>query len=346
MRQLGFVLYLIIVVCLLGEAIFWLLPEEKKKPPYDTAVRDPLLGWKPKPNYSFEGPMQSLDGTEYEVSFTTQNNGFRHFAKVRDTSRTGLLLIGDSYTQAVEVSDDKTFYQYVAYSLGWQVYAFGMAGYGTLQELFILESYLDMVQPDWILLQFCSNDFIDNDHQLEKNADYHVGLRRPYYTLEEELVYAHPEGRLVELVERTRFLRYLRASTLSLWGSRQKSDDRIRSEEKITRGKVNDEDYARSLKVTQLLLERIKHRLSPEQTLAVFSADRFEPQYSDFKEICDFLDILFIPFPNAEFYEMRQDREVYAHDGYHWNELGHRLIGQQLVKVLGAEERKLVAAEN
>ena len=94
MRQLGFVLYLIIIVVLLGEAVFWLLPKEQKNPPYDTAVRDPLLGWKPKSNYSFQGSMQSLDGTQYAVSLSTQDNGFRHFPAERDTDQVRLLLIG------------------------------------------------------------------------------------------------------------------------------------------------------------------------------------------------------------------------------------------------------------
>ena len=35
---------------------------------------------------------------------------------------------------------------------------------------------------------------------------------------------------------------------------------------------------------------------------------------------------------------MRQYKEVYAHDGYHWNEFGHRLVGEQLIKALRVEQ--------
>ena len=160
---------------------------------------------------------------------------------------------------------DKTYYQHLVDSLDWQVYAFGMAGYGTLQELFILEAYLDVVQPDWVLLQFCSNDFIDNDLLLERHADYQVGLRRPYYSLEEEkVIYAHPEGTMAKLVERTRFLRFLRESTRPFWEGKQEGDNPRLSEERISTGKANDSDYARSVFVTALLLERIKKQLSEE----------------------------------------------------------------------------------
>ena len=48
-----------------------------------------------------------------------------------------------------------------------EVFAYGAGGYGTLQEYLILDEVVDHIRPTMLLWQFCSNDFINNDHALE-----------------------------------------------------------------------------------------------------------------------------------------------------------------------------------
>src|SRR5688500_5741406 len=45
--------------------------------------------------------------------------------------------------------------------------ATGAGGYGTLPEYLVLDQTIDEIQPTMILWQFCTNDFISNDHDLE-----------------------------------------------------------------------------------------------------------------------------------------------------------------------------------
>ena len=58
----------------------------------------------------------------------------------------------------------------------------GRCGYGSLQEFMILGRYLDEISPDIVLWQFCSNDFINNYHELESvSFSNNNQMTRPYY---------------------------------------------------------------------------------------------------------------------------------------------------------------------
>lgn len=334
MRKVGFAIYMVVTVILLGEFVFWLLPDFNTHPPYDTAAIDREIGWRPKANYLYDGPMRSKDGSVYPVRFTTNAEGFQSYPQQRDEDKLQMFVIGDSFTQAVEVSDEKAYYYHFEEPLRAQVYAYGMAGYGTLQESMILEEYLERVQPDVVLLQFCSNDFIDNDRVLEAQAIYQVGLRRPYWNAEGELEYANPHGRMTTLVQRTNFLKFCWKKIRQIQQRHFPAKAEPISEEKIGLGKDKDPDYGRSVATTKKLLQRVKEQVGPDRQLVVFSSDGFDPQYHDAKALCEELGIPHLFFPLAAMNEMRATAEVYTLDGYHWNELGHKVVGTELVKQL------------
>ncbi|MEL6658208.1 MAG: SGNH/GDSL hydrolase family protein [Bacteroidota bacterium] len=334
MRWLGYLLYLLFMVVLLGELAFWLLPLDRKRPPYDTAEIDRTLGWKPKADYVYDGTMQDLNGLDYAVIFSTNEDGFRRFPSAVDRNKPQVLVVGDSFTQAVEVSDNEAYYRYFEDSLNAQVYAYGMAGYGTLQELMILEQYMEEIKPDLVVLQFCSNDFIDNDLLLEQKANYQVGLRRPYLTGADAPEYRHPQGKLAGWLQHTNFLHFCWKTVGKIRRAKSTGGAGEASEEKIAKGKEADEDYARSIQTTQELLEKMKEIIGKEALLVAFSSDVFQPQYTDFNNICHAVDIPHLPFPNGVLGRARKQEEVFTHDGYHWNALGHKIMGSELAKEL------------
>ncbi|MEO0874989.1 MAG: hypothetical protein AAFY48_10315, partial [Bacteroidota bacterium] len=65
-----------------------------------------------------------------------------------------------------------------------------------------------------------------------------------------------------------------------------------------------------------------------------FFSDVFQPQYTDFNNICHAVDIPHLPFPNGVLGRARKQEEVFTHDGYHWNALGHKIMGSELAKEL------------
>lgn len=333
-RSVGYLLFLGIAILACGELFIGFVPDSLPLPPYDTAQMDWKLGWKPKADYLYDGPMSDLNGKEYSVYLTTNDEGFRRYPKERVSEKYQILVIGDSYTQAVEVSDDKTYYRYFEDSLQAQVYAYGMAGYGTMQELMVLDRYLTEIEPDLVLWQFCSNDFIDNDLGLERDASYRVGLRRPYWDSKEGVTYGHPEGTLATVMQQTKFLRFCWKKTQGLRMRFNQDTLRRNSEEQIALGKEESADYARSIETTVDLLRQVQDRLGNEQQLVVFSADPYKPQSTDLALLCKDIGVALIPFPEDAFYRMRSSAEVYTHDGYHWNELGHQLIGSEIAKTL------------
>jgi len=207
MKQLKYILYLFFMVTLLGEILFLCIPSLREKPPpYNTGVLESKIGWRAKENYNHEGVMYSLDRQPYEISISTDENGFRNTPK--KTGAGSILIVGDSFTQSVEVSDDKTYYAYLGEALGRDVYAYGMAGYGTLQEYMILEEYMERINPVMVILQFCSNDFIDNEITLERNANYYVGLERPYLTDDLAVENQHPLNAVGQFINETNFLKF------------------------------------------------------------------------------------------------------------------------------------------
>src|SRR5262245_7331749 len=108
---------------------------------------DETLGWRARENYRFDGFKENADGTQYPVHLTQNEYGFRMFGDVR-SKRSKILVIGDSFTHAIQVSDDKTYYAYIRDILQTEVFAYGGDGYGTLQEYMMLDSYFDRIKPD------------------------------------------------------------------------------------------------------------------------------------------------------------------------------------------------------
>src|SRR5689334_9229214 len=78
-----------------------------------TTVRDKSydqeLAWIPTPSYAPKTrTLRDLAGRSYERVYRTDANGSRSWGT--HPGRPKVLFIGDSYTQAVEVSNDSTFY--------------------------------------------------------------------------------------------------------------------------------------------------------------------------------------------------------------------------------------------
>lgn len=97
--------------------------------------------------------------------FATNEQGYRgaplRVAKPQGHRR--VLLLGDSFTEAIQVDQTQTFAARLT-ELAPQVEFVnaGVACYGTVQQLRYLEQTGLDLAPDAVLLQYCSNDLIDN----------------------------------------------------------------------------------------------------------------------------------------------------------------------------------------
>ncbi len=139
---------------------------------------DDVLGWRPTPYYHKRARLKDCLGRDYDALFTSGGNGSRLWGTNRGKMK--VLFLGDSFTQATTVSNDKTYYYRFAEMTGLDVYALGSDGYGTLQESLLLREVVKQLSPDIFVLQFCNNDFVNNSISLEDNFVVFQQRIRPY----------------------------------------------------------------------------------------------------------------------------------------------------------------------
>lgn len=125
-------------------------------------VRKPGISWSGNP-LEREAPALALQHRSHEegrlVHYRTSENGFRN---APGQSRADIVFIGDSYTEAAQVSEEDTFVQRVGASAGLRAVNLGRGGYGPQQELIVLQRYGLAYQPRFVVWQlFDGNDLDD-----------------------------------------------------------------------------------------------------------------------------------------------------------------------------------------
>ena len=148
---------------------------------------DAMLGWSLRPN-SAEWITQ-----EAPQLVTTNRWGFRDLerqqAKPAGTFR--IAVLGDSFTEAVEVSLAETYCQQLEKRLNeqlgsdgrkFEVLSFGVVSYGNAQELLLLRRRVFDFQPDLVLAAvYLGNDLTDNFKELDNIREKHL---RPFFAID------------------------------------------------------------------------------------------------------------------------------------------------------------------
>lgn len=328
---------LLLVVTIVGEVLVRVshFKTEYKKsplnPPYDTAEKDDYLGWKMKPGYTYMGEMRDANNQPYQISIQYDQNGFKVFGDTAST-KPKVLFLGDSFTASIEASNDKTFYNILADSLGFEAFAYGHAGYSTLQEYMILDKWVDKIKPDLVVWETCSNDFIDNYAQLEIACGYKVGLRRPYLDRDGSIFYRRPLSFWQRLQEPIWFFRWLNDRWDGVKKNATKQEIRV-GEYYIATENRKYKPYDEAVRRTERIVAMIRKRLPKNTKLVAFSADTYEPQMGEMKRIFE--------ANGAEFYEdpaqllektmFEQKLPLKAVDNCHWSEPGQAVIAKGLL---------------
>ena len=295
-------------------------------------VLDSRLGWRATDWYAQDLTETTAGGAVYTVHRSQGSHGFRQYGNVQ-TRKPKLLVIGDSFTQASAVSDDRTYHALLGRQLGMEVFAYGAGGYGTLQEYMILDEVIDVIKPTMILWQFCTNDFINNDHALEvASLVNNNGWMRPYWE-QGQVVFRSPKPSGVQVREwisrHSRFL-YFIVSRLDRLRARAKPES---VEAAIERERFAHLGFARSVQTTDELMGRVRARAGM-LPIHAFNCDNDEPYDTAFATISQRHNIHYwkdIPEVIRQALENKED--VLASDG-HWNEQGHALIANRLAEHL------------
>jgi lysophospholipase L1-like esterase len=301
-----------------------------------SSILDSKLGWRPAPSFSFTGTERTADGSEYPLHVTQDGRGFRGFGDPQ-SSRPRIFVIGDSYTQAVEVSDDKTYYALLGKELGAEVFAVGARGYGTLQEYMVLDRVIEEIKPSVIVWQFCYNDFMGNSYPLEKQwRAGSIGLERPYVE-EGSLSYRIPKPYAWLLRLNNGNLRAIPFLTTLLdhWLYRILDKNKDVVLEKILSEGIKYNDFADSVRVTGQLFDRIRTR-SDSTPVILFEACTTAPVFhSTIERLAHERGFNFVSDLPAALDRSRARGEVVdSYDRVHFNESGHRIVADTLEPVI------------
>lgn len=146
---------------------------------------DPHCGSRLQPNLSF----RYIQEGNALVQTNSFGNRDAHREKSKPAGCFRIAILGDSYCEALQVAREATFWNKTEQHLNlsatgqpaYEVLNFGVSGYGTAQELLMLEHYVWQFEPDLILLAVLTgNDISDNSLALSGNPN------RPYYCLDEQ----------------------------------------------------------------------------------------------------------------------------------------------------------------
>jgi len=299
-------------------------------------VLDDELGWRPAPNYQNVHLQENQDGTTYHVSVTQDERGFRAFGDPA-SDRPKVFVIGDSFTQATHVSDNRTYYAVMGECLDAEVFAWGLDGAGTLQEYMAVDRYLDEIRPDLVVWQYCSNDFVNNSYQLELNSEYNNnGLIRPY--LEgDRIVYRMPKpypGLVSFLSVKSYLVRFVLEKVYRIEASRE--TDSI--EREMGKYGLDLPEFNEAFQVTGRLMQQVKQRAG-DVPVVTFECDTTSPKSSAaLREVSSRSNLAFVHEVDEVLTQARKGgAPIFVADGAHWNEAGHELVGETLSSYLARE---------
>jgi len=334
-----------ISICfMIGEAAFRLLVKGGVAPALDAAggaiVRDAEKGWKSNSAYRFVGEQASKDGSRYPVTITFYPEGFRQYGD-NHTLRPKVLVIGDSFTQAEQVSNEKTYYALLGKRLEVEIFAYGCGGYGTLQELQVLDRYIDNIKPDILIWQFCFNDFVNNNVDLEAaSTRNNNGLMRPYW-IDGKVKYLIPKGKFERTARSALGWSRLAAYLFNRFDKLKSTTNPDASIEAVLlKEGMQHTNYSRSLKTTDELLGEVRQRVGEIPVVGLYvnglRPKEDAPAKSAFRILCKKYGFTFIE--SAAAVEKAEQRgEIVRHsDGAHWNERGHALTAGLIIEVLPA----------
>ena len=155
-------------------------------------IDDSVLSFRRPPHVRWTGwPLTDMAAyfnlpirVDHPMTFSTDSQGFRNAA---DLARADIALVGDSYVEGWTLSDDETVSAAVATRTRAAVANLGTAGYGSLQELQVLERYAVPLGPKFVGWFFFEGNDLDDDQNFENAMTTRSGADPPVRAASEPL---------------------------------------------------------------------------------------------------------------------------------------------------------------
>jgi hypothetical protein len=306
--------------------------------------------------------------------------------KPKNTFR--IAVVGDSFAEAIQVNEDKTFWSLMEKKLpqceqfkqqNIEVINFGVGDYGTAQEYMTLKHHVSQYSPDLVILAvFTGNDIINNSKTLspedrfspfliKKEGEYVLDL-----SFKDTETYqwrnSIPRKSAFFIINNSRILQLLNEARVAIKNRRQLLGNENKSPNKdIVQYldfnpelyKNKDENWQEAWKITEELIKLIQQETkSINSDLLVVTLSNPDQVYPDKSLRDDYFKKAEI---NDEFYPDKRIAELGKKEGFevlnlapilqsyadenksflhgfentmmgsgHWNELGHKLAGEEI----------------
>jgi hypothetical protein len=261
---------------------------------------DAQLGWSYRP-----GARERHQTSEFDVEVEINARGFRGEAwGAKSGARPRVLVLGDSFAFGWGVAASECFSARLQRSEPrWEVLNAAVSGYGTDQQLLLLERLLPDVQPDLVVAVFCDNDLLENSSPVV------YGKHKPYFVVRDGELELRGVPVPQAWLERVSYL--ARAVSKSAW-------------ERALRERRPDPD--RDWLLTCQLYRRMQRVLgsvpllivSDEQRLADLAREERTLHHLDLRPVF-----------------AREARELFFPLDGHWNARAHGLVAEALASGLG-----------
>lgn len=305
--NLGLVVFAVAIAVLVGEVVARVYYLQRYKIGFLVSMRvyrDEVLGW--------EGTKEFGDCS---------------------SRRLKIFVIGDSFTGGTGVRRGERYYNVLGRALDAEIFAYGASGYGTLQEYLVMDRYLAEIEPNVVLLQVLSNDFINNSWELERASYFNNNLTVRPYQVGDNVEYHFPSrlgGLRLFLAAHSRLF-YEMIFDVDRLGADLAGRNLLRSvEHDIQARGLEFAPFRRAVQTTDALIARMKRRAG-NVPLVAFPADRDDQFFEQWQAIFRRNGIPFIESVPARIQDAEtKGAKLRLLDGAHWNADGHALGGTVL----------------
>ncbi len=259
------------------------------------------------------------------IYYFTDHRGFRGFPTKHNPDKQTLLVIGDSYTQGLDVNQTEIYYE--SFKEKYNVYAFGAAGYGTYQEYLSLKLFLNDLKPDLVLIQFCSNDIINNSYQLTKlDSQNAVNFDRRFFINNREIRHSELSSKF-KLYQMLKFFRSADFFVSNFYKIKARLDSKT-LEVKITDGSIDLEFVKKEAVHTIEIFKKIIGLVGLEK-IRIFNVSGASPLRDIYDIFTAELGLKKLDEPIIK--KLYKTSGIFAKDGSHFNKKGHKILGSGLM---------------
>ncbi len=305
---------------------------------------DKLLGWSLKPNLSLRKNITSFKGRDYEAHFETDSRGFRatSYKDKRGAQSTRgyktIFITGDSFTANHTTSNNDSWFGVLSKELdiASKVYSYAISGSGTTQQMLAFKRYKDIIKPDILIIQFCTNDPWNDSinyskYSIVRNQDW----RRPYLK-DGNIVYnsetkhklyrlLHSHSRLFQMGDY--ILQVLQNRSIGGYHDLSNLKPRLKQE-------LKDESLEYWSKVYKKYIILAKTAGVNDIWSISCRSRKEKPKITDYwTKLSNELGVIPLESPADNVYNAESEGlDVRSSDGAHWSDIGHKIVGESVAK--------------